>query len=247
MGITGTDVSKESADMILLDDNFSTIVKAIREGRRVYDNIRKFIRYILTCNGAEILTICVAPVIGLPMPLLPIHLLWINLITDGLPGLALSFEPEEKNVMQRPPRRSNESFFSNGTGIHVLFVGCCMAAVTLAFQYWALANNNPAWQTIVFTVLCFSQLVHVYAIRSEQESLFRVPFFSNRPMIFALAITITLQLAVVYLPAANTFLKTTPLSFPDLMWCILGALSMLVITEIQKRFSRLIPADRSLR
>ncbi|HEX2533079.1 MAG TPA: cation-translocating P-type ATPase, partial [Chitinophagaceae bacterium] len=167
MGITGTDVSKEAAHMILLDDNFATIVKAVKEGRRIYDNIRRFVKYIMTCNSAEIWTIFLAPLLGLPIPLLPVHILWINLVTDGLPGLALSAEGAERNIMRRPPRRPAESIFAGGTGIHILWVGVLMAAITLGTQAWAINNAGTHWQTMVFTVLSLAQLAHVFAIRSD--------------------------------------------------------------------------------
>src|SRR6187401_785056 len=141
MGITGTDVSKEAADMILLDDNFATIVKAVREGRRIYDNIRRFVKYIMTCNGAEIWTIFLAPLLGLPMPLLPIHILWINLVTDGLPGLALASEKPETDIMKRPPRPANESLFSGGIAFHIIWVGLLMAGLTLATLAYGLTKG----------------------------------------------------------------------------------------------------------
>ncbi len=143
MGITGTGVSKEAAHMILMDDNFATIVKAIREGRKIYDNIRKFIRYLLTTNSGEIWTIFLAPFMGLPIPLLPIHILWINLVTDGLPALALSAEPAEKNLMQRPPRNPRESILAQGLGVHAIWVGLLMAGVVLGLQAWVIRQGEP--------------------------------------------------------------------------------------------------------
>ena len=174
MGITGTDVTKEAAHMILLDDNFATIVKAVKAGRRIYDNIRKFIKYILTGNTAEIWAIFLAPLIGLPIPLLPVHILWINLVTDGLPALALAAEPAEKDIMKHPPRKPDESIFAKGLGIHVLWVGFFIGVLTIATQWFAIEAGDASWQTIVFTVLCFSQLWHVLAIRSETRSLFKM-------------------------------------------------------------------------
>jgi Ca2+-transporting ATPase len=234
MGITGTDVSKESSDMILLDDNFATIVNAIKEGRRIYDNIRKFVRYIMTCNSAEIWTIFVAPIIGLPIPLLPIHLLWINLVTDGLPGLALSAEKPEADIMRRPPRGRNESLFSHGAGTHIIWVGILMAALTLGIEMWAVKTNNPNWQTMVFTVLSLAQLGHVFAIRSEKEYIFKVGLFSNRPLAFAVLFTFALQLAVIYLPVANDLLKTKPLPLNDLLICMLGPVVIFFGVELEK-------------
>jgi Ca2+-transporting ATPase len=234
MGINGTDVSKEAADMILLDDNFSTIVKAIKEGRRIYDNIRKFVKYILTCNGAEIWTIFLAPLIGLPMPLLPIQILWINLVTDGLPGLALASEKAEKDIMKRPPRPSGENLFAGGIAIHIIWVGMLMAAITLFTEAWALRYSPDHWQTMVFTVLSLSQLGHVLAIRSEKDFLFRQGLFSNLPLISAVLMTFILQLFVIYLPAANVAFKTQPLTLYELIFCILASAILFHAVEFEK-------------
>ena len=234
MGISGTDVSKEAADMILLDDNFSTIVRAVREGRRIYDNIRKFVKYILTCNSAEIWTIFLAPLIGLPMPLLPIHILWINLVTDGLPGLALAGEKAERDIMKRPPRPSGESLFAGGMAYHILWFGLLMAGITLGIQAWAIHTENAHWQTMVFTVLSLSQLGHVLAIRSEREFLIRQGLFTNIPLLATVFFTFLLQLAVIYLPAANKLFKTHPLSMNELLICIGASAILFHAVELEK-------------
>jgi len=231
MGITGTDVSKEAAHMILLDDNFATIIKAVREGRRIYDNIRKFVKYIMTCNSAEIWTIFMAPLLGLPIPLLPIHILWINLVTDGLPGLALSQEEAEKNIMQRPPRRTNESLFAEGIGTHIIWVGILMGAITLGTQAWAIGEGNSHWQTMVFTVLSLSQLAHVFAIRSDYELIFRKGFLSNPLLLGAIVLTFILQMLVIYLPFANEVFKTQPLTWMELLICM--GLSVIVFFAVE--------------
>jgi Ca2+-transporting ATPase len=172
MGITGTEVAKESSDIVLLDDNFATIVNTIKEGRRIFDNIKKFIKYTLTSNLGEIITIIVAPLLGLPIPLLPIHILWINLVTDGLPGLAFSEEIPEKDIMKRKPRNPQDDIFSEGLGLHIIWVGFTMAMITILSQYIALKTDflKEKWQTVVFTVLCFSQLGHALAIRHLQKN-----------------------------------------------------------------------------
>lgn len=238
MGITGTDVSKEAAHMILLDDNFATIVKAVKEGRRIFDNIRKFIKYVMASNSGEIWTIFLAPFFGLPIPLLPIHILWINLVTDGLPGLALAAEPAEKGIMQRPPRHPKESIFSQGLGIHIIWVGLLMGASSLVTQAWSIRTGHAHWQTMVFTVLCLSQMGHVLAIRSEQESLFSQGLFSNKPLLGAFALTFVLQMATIYLPALNVIFKTQPLTLVELL--ITLALSSVVFfaVEIEKFIKR---------
>lgn len=230
MGIAGTDVSKEAAHLILLDDNFSTIVKAIQEGRRIYDNIVRFIKYILTCNGAEIWVIGLAPFLGLPIPLLPIHILWINLVTDGLPALALANEGAEPDSMRRLPRAPKQSLFANGVGFHIIWVGIWMAAVTLFTQYLAI-QQGWHWQTMVFSVLSFSQLGHVLAIRSDRTFLFKQGILTNKPLLLAVGGTCVLQLAVIYLPFFNDLFKTEALSLGELAACL--GMSALVFHAVE--------------
>jgi Ca2+-transporting ATPase len=244
MGINGTDVSKESAHMILLDDNFATIVNAVREGRRIFDNIRKFVKYIMTCNGAEIWTIFLAPFLGLPIPLLPIHLLWINLVTDGLPGLALAGEKAENDIMNRPPRKTNESLFADGIGYHIMWVGLMMAGVTLAAQAWAINKGLDHWQTMVFSILAFTQLGHVLAIRSDRHFLISQGLFSNLPLLGAVLGTVLLQLAVIYLPFANTLFKTQPLSLNELLICFGASAVVFHAVELEKFIRRKIMAKK---
>ncbi|MEO5647080.1 MAG: cation-translocating P-type ATPase, partial [Chitinophagaceae bacterium] len=184
MGITGTDVSKEAADMILLDDNFATIVKSVREGRRIYENIRKFILYVLSCNLGEILVIFFSPLLGLPIPMLPIHILWINLVTDGLPGLALVAEPAEKNIMNRPPRPPGENLFAGGLIPKILLTGAVMALAGIFVQWWVMSSGYDVrtQQTAVFTTLCFIQLGNALSVRSVYHSMFSTCMFANRGM-----------------------------------------------------------------
>ena len=238
MGITGTDVSKESAHMILLDDNFATIVKAIKEGREIFDNIRKFIKYVLTSNVGEVWTLFLAPFLGLPIPLLPIHLLWINLVTDGLPGLALTAEPAEKDVMKRHPRHPKESIFAHGLGIHIIWVGLLLGGVTIFTQAWSIHTGHSHWQTMVFTVLCLSQMGHVLAIRSEKESLFSQGILSNKPLFAAVLLTFILQLATIYIPFLNPVFKTEPLSLSELAFALAMSSILFVAVEIEKWFKR---------
>jgi P-type Ca2+ transporter type 2C len=234
MGKGGTDVAREAAHMVLLDDNFTTIVQSIRQGRRLYDNIRKFIRYAVTTNSAEILTILLAPLLGLPIPLLPIHILWINLVTDGLPSLALTSEPAERGVMRRPPRPPQESIFAHGMWQHIVWVGLLMTSLTLLIQSWAYHSDSTHWQTMVFTVLTLAQLANVLAIRSEKESLFSIGPFSNRSMTVAIIITVILQMATIYIPALNPIFKTEPLDMAELAICVGAAGIVLIAVEIEK-------------
>lgn len=238
MGITGTDVSKESADMILLDDNFATIVKAVKEGRRIFDNIKKFIKYTMTSNSGEIWTIFLAPFLGLPIPLLPIHILWINLVTDGLPGLALAYEPAEKNIMQKPPRDPKESIFAEGLSYHIIWVGLLMGGVSLFTQAYSIHIGDSHWQTMVFTVLCLSQMGHALAIRSHWESLFKQGLFSNPFLIFSVLLTFVLQLGTIYIPTMNKIFRTEPLTLNELIACILLSTVVFWAVELEKFVKR---------
>ena len=239
MGINGTEVSKEASHMILLDDNFATIVVAVKHGRKVFDNILKFIKYIMTGNSGEIWAIFLAPFFLLPIPLLAIHILWINLVTDGLPGLALASEPAEKNIMKRPPRKPKENIFSNGMGKHILWVGFLMGITTLGIQYWAINSENSHWQTMAFTVLCFSQMGHVMAIRSDRESLFKIGLFSNKPLLGALFLTVVLQLILIYSPFFNGIFKTQPLSMYELGTTLVVSTVVFWAVELEKWILRL--------
>jgi len=231
MGRGGTDVAREASSMVLLDDNFSTLVHAVREGRRIFDNIRKFIKFVMTGNAGEIWTIFLAPFMGLPIPLLPIHILWVNLVTDGLPGLALTAEPAERGIMQRPPRPPSESIFAHGMWQHMLWVGLSIGAVSLFAQAWAIHIGSAHWQSMVFTVLTLSQMGHVLAIRSERESFFSQGLFSNPYLLGSVALTFLLQMATLYVPALNEIFHTQPLTVSELGICL--ALSSVVFFSVE--------------
>ncbi|MDD2700638.1 MAG: calcium-translocating P-type ATPase, PMCA-type [Sideroxydans sp.] len=238
MGKGGTDVAREAAHMVLLDDNFASIVHAVKQGRRIFDNIRKFIKYTMTSNAGEIWTIFLAPFLGLPIPLLPIHILWINLVTDGLPGLALTAEPAERGIMRRPPRPLRESIFAHGMWQHMIWVGLLMGGTCLLTQAWAIQSGSAHWQTMVFTVLTLSQMGHVLAIRSETDSLFRVGLFSNRMLAFAVLLTFALQMATIYVPALNPIFKTEALSMGELAICLAMSSVVFFAVEVEKLLVR---------
>ncbi|CAN5442037.1 cation-translocating P-type ATPase [soil metagenome] len=240
MGITGTDVSKEAADMILLDDNFATIVKAVREGRKIYDNIRKFILYVLSCNLGEILTMFLAPLAGFAIPLLPIHILWINLVTDGLPGLALVAEPAEKDIMNRPPRPPKENLFAGGMVSKILFTGTIIAAASFFIQWWAVRQgyNLKTQQTMVFTTLCFVQLGNALSVRSVYHSIFSSGLLNNKGMWAAIAGTIILQLSIVYVPFLQTILNTNALDWNAMATILMVTLAALLCIELVKYFHK---------
>uniref|UniRef100_A0A831XLX0 Cation-translocating P-type ATPase n=1 Tax=Geobacter metallireducens TaxID=28232 RepID=A0A831XLX0_GEOME len=238
MGITGTDVAKEASAMILLDDNFATIVKAVREGRRIYANILKFIIYSITCNAGTLVAITLAPFFGLPLPLLPIQILWLNLLTDSLPGLALAAERAERDVMKRPPVDPKEGIFSAGRGYYVVGFGILIGAIALAFQAFALDRGLP-WQTMVFTFLVLNRMAVALAVRSDRQSLFRIGLFSNRPLCGAIVITFLLQLAVVYTPLLNPIFSTAPLSAEALALTMGLAVGMVLVSELHKMIRRM--------
>ena len=239
MGINGTDVAKEAADMVLLDDNFATIVRAVSEGRAIYDNIRKFIKYTLTSNTGEILTIFLAPFLGMPIPLLPIHILWINLATDGAPGLALTAEPGEPDIMQRPPRPAAESFFSHHLWLHILWVGLLMGGSCLWVQNWGI-SHDAHWQTMVFTTLCLSQFGNAMAIRSEKLSLFTIGLWSNPFLTITVVVSLAAQIAIIYQPFLQRIFYTQSLSATELgVSCAVSSLVFIGV-EIEKWVKRRI-------
>jgi Ca2+-transporting ATPase len=235
MGIAGTQVSKEAAHMILLDDNFATIVRAVKEGRRIFNNIRKFITFILSCNFAEIWTIFLAPFFGLPIPLLPIQILWINLVTDSLPALALATQPPEQDVMQKSPRSPREGLFARGMGLYIIIAGLIMAGSALGMQVFAIRTGRP-WQTMVFTVLCLSQMANVLSVRSERSVFTGRTMFRNGYLLGAVGLAVTLQMATVYIPFLNTVFRTQPLSIPDLALTVVFSCIIFVCAELWKIF-----------
>ncbi len=238
MGITGTDVSKEAADMVLLDDNFATIVAAVKEGRTIYDNIRKFIKYTMTSNSGEIWVMLLAPFLGMPLPLLPLQILWVNLVTDGLPGLALGVEPAERGTMRRAPYHPNENIFGRGMGWHILWVGLLMGLVSLGMGFWAWSTGQHDWQTMVFTTLTLSQMGHALSIRSGRDSFFRTGLLSNKALIGAVLLTFVLQLAVVYVPFMQGLFKTMALSPVNLAISLVLSTVVFWGVELEKWFLR---------
>jgi len=238
MGITGTDVSKEASDIVLLDDNFATIVAAVEEGRVIYDNIRKFIQYTLSSNMGEIWLMLLAPFLGMPLPLLPLQILWINLVTDGLPGLALSVEKGESNTMRRPPYPPKENIFARGLGKNILWVGFLMALISLGVGFWYWRIGSPYWRTMLFTTITLSEMGYVMAIRSNRDSLFSIGIFSNMALVGAVLLTIALQLMVIYVPFFQELFATMALPLEDLLICFLLSLGIFWAVEIQKWFIR---------
>ncbi|MDZ7609832.1 MAG: cation-translocating P-type ATPase [Candidatus Desulforudaceae bacterium] len=233
MGITGTDVSKEASSMILLDDNFATIVRAAKEGRLVYDNILKFIKYSMTSNAGTLWAIFLAPFFGLPLPLLPLQILWMNLLTDSLPGLALTAEPAERDVMKKPPRHPDEGVFAHGRGFYIVKFGLVIGITALLFQAFAIKEGMP-WQTMVFTALVIGRMAVAMSVRSDYDSLFKIGFFSNKPLLGAVLLTFTLQMTVVYMPFLNPIFKTEPLALSELMVTLALSAVVFFAMEIEK-------------
>jgi Ca2+-transporting ATPase len=238
MGITGTDVSKEAADMVLLDDNFATIVAAVKEGRTIYDNIRKFVRFSVAGNIGKVLVMLLAPFMGKPLPLLPLQLLWLNLLTDGLLGLGMGVEKAESDTMQRPPYSPGEGMFSRGAGIQVFWVGALIGGLALALGYVYYFSNQPQWQTMVFSFLAFAQIFQALASRSSRDSFFKMGLAGNPMLAWMVLLVFGLQLAVIYMPALNRFFTVVPLSATDLAVAIgTGSLVLLAI-ELEKLIRR---------
>jgi P-type Ca2+ transporter type 2C len=238
MGIAGTDVAKEAADMVLLNDNFSTIVAAVEEGRVIYDNIRKFIRYSLTGNVSGVVIMLFAPLLAMPLPLQPIQILWINLLADGLLAIALSVEPAEDDVMQRPPYPPSESVFSRGIGRNIIWVGTLMGTAFLGLGYHGFTSGWQNWQTLVFATLAFSRMSLAFAMRSDRELLMRRGFLTNKPMLIAVLTTFILQIIVIYIPSMQKIFHTQTLPIADLAICLSLSTIGFWAVEFQKFFLR---------
>ena len=244
MGITGTDVSKEASDMILLDDNFATIVAATEEGRVVYSNIRRFIKYILGSNVGEVIVIATAPIIGLQdVPLSPLQILWMNLVTDGLPALALAVEPAEPDIMCRPPLDPKESIFARGLGTYIIRIGIIFAIITISLMVWAyhaaLGSDNPeSWKTMVFTTLCIAQMGHALAVRSHHRLTIELNPFSNPYLLVAVVVTTSLQLMLVTIEPLRNFFDTQPLTWSQILICLGFSTLIFVWVELEKLFIR---------
>ena len=238
MGITGTDVTKDAADMVLLDDNFATIVGAVREGRVVFDNIRKFIRNILSGNVAEVSVMILAPLAGMPIPLLPLQILWLNLVTDGLPAMALAVEPPEPGVMRRRPTPRGESLLGADRGRRILARGAALTVLTLVPAYLLWDAGDDAWQTVLFTSIAFAELAGGFAMRSERVSLRRLGVFTNRALIGAVALTVALQVLLVAVPFLRDVLGLQPLTAAQWLLVTAIALAYFVVVELDKALHR---------
>ena len=236
MGKTGTDVTKEASSMVLLDDNFSTIVAAVEEGRIIYDNIRKFIRYLLSCNLGEVLTMFIASLMSLPIPLIPIQILWVNLVTDGLPAIALGVDPPDEGIMLRPARKKNESIFSRGLSIKVMIRGVLIGICTLTIFYMTLMSTGGdivRARTMAFATLVMSQLVHVFECKSEVHSIFEVNLLNNISLVAAVSISTIMLAVAIYIPVLQPIFKTVSLSAGEWVEVMFFSAAIALIVNIR--------------
>lgn len=234
MGVNGTDVTKETASVVLLDDNFATIVTAVEEGRTIYSNIRKFIRYLLSCNIGEVVTMFVGMLMGFPVVLLPMHILLINLVTDSLPALALGVDPPDKNTMNVPPRKKDDTLFSEGLAGKIVFRGILIGLTTLAVYVGFLNNGNSleVARTAAFVTLVATQLIHVFECKSERLPLYKINIFNNLKLIGSVIISAGVVLASLYVPFLRTIFQTQPLSWVQLLVVVASSLVVPIISGI---------------
>jgi Ca2+-transporting ATPase len=224
MGIRGTDVAKQAAAIVLADDRFDTVAAAVEEGRIIFDNIRKFVFYLFSCNVAEILVLLCAGLLGLPMPLLPLQLLWLNLVTDTFPALALAMEPAESDVMSRPPRRPDEAILSSRFLARIFGYGALITLATLAAFLWGLQTSAAHASTVTFMTLSFAQIAHLGNARSEREVLSPGRAGANRFALAGAGISIALQITAALLPPLAKLLHLTSLATMD--WIVIVALAL---------------------
>ncbi|MDP3090942.1 MAG: cation-translocating P-type ATPase [Nitrospira sp.] len=241
MGLAGTDVTKEASDMVVTDDNFASITAAVEEGRGVFDNIRKTVHFLLSCNVSEVLVMLFAALLGLPLPLLPIQILWMNLVTDGIPALALAVDPKAPDLMKRPPRRPEARLLDGGRLWAIGGEGLMLAALALgAFSYslYGLHQGLDQARTVAFTVMVVAQLVHAFNCRSDRWSLFQLGFGTNRALVWAVLLSLAVQIVVLTVPAVSPVVKVAPLPIED--WELMGAAGVLpfVIMEAIKWLRR---------
>jgi len=241
MGVTGTDVTKEAADMVVTDDNFASIASAVEEGRGIFDNIRKTIHFLLSCNVSEVLVMLFAALIGLPLPLLPIQILWMNLVTDGFPALALAVDPKSPDLMKQQPRRSEARLLDGSTLLAIGAQGVMLSAISLgAFAYclYGLHQEVEQARTVAFTVMVIAQLVHAFNCRSERWSLFQIGLWTNRPLLLAVSLSLAIQVTVLTVPAAATIFKVAPVPIEG--WALMGGMGVLpfLLMELVKALRR---------
>jgi len=237
MGITGTDVSKEASDVVLLDDNFATIVAAVQEGRTIYDNLRKFVSFCVAGNIGKVLVMIIAPFLGKPIPLLPLQLLWLNLLTDGLLGLGLGVEGAEKNTMRRPPYSPQEGILSRGAAFQTAWIGLLIGLLCLGVGAWYFFAGDQSWQTVIFASLTFAQIGQALAVRSGRDSFFSAGLRSNPLLLGMVLLVSALQLLVIYLEPFQVFFATTPLMPSDLLISVMIGLVVFVAIETEKKIT----------
>jgi Ca2+-transporting ATPase len=241
MGITGTDVTKQTADMVLTDDNYASIVAAIEQGRIIYSNIRKFVYFLLACNAGEVLIIFGAMLAGMPIPLRPVHLLWLNLVSDGAPALALGMERGDPDIMKHPPRPPKEPVINRDMAIGISVIAVVDALAILLMFGFALQRypgHIEAAQTTAFVTLCLSELLRAFTARSEYHSIFSIGVFSNRWMIGAVSVSFSLVLLVVYVPFLAPFFDTVPLTLDDWLFMLPFFFASPIAMELVKLYFR---------
>ena len=238
MGITGTDVTKEVSEMILLDDNFATIVASTEEGRVIYDNIKRFIYFSVAGNLGKVLVMLAAPIFGAVVALLPLQLLWLNLLTDGLLGLGLGVETAESGVMKRPPRSSTAKIFDRKAGFKLSWIGILIGVITLVLGWIYYKEVGNKWQTMMFTALAFLQIGQALAARSDTDSFFTKKLTSNPLLLLMILMTIILQLCVIYIPFFAGVFNIVRLSFFDIIICAASGCLLFFIIETEKYIKR---------
>ncbi|HEU4505801.1 MAG TPA: cation-transporting P-type ATPase, partial [Nitrospira sp.] len=241
MGITGTDVTKEASDMVITDDNFASIAAAVEEGRAVFDNIRKTVHFLLSCNVSEVLVMLFSTLLGLPLPLLPIQILWMNLATDGIPALALAVDPKAPDLMKRRPRRPDARLLDGKRLVAIGLEGLMLSVIALgafAYSLYGWRQTVEQARTVAFTVMVVAQLVHAFNCRSERLSLFHVGLFTNRALIWAFLLSLVMQVAVLTVPAASGIFKVAPLPLEN--WEMMAAMVLLplILVEAMKSLRR---------